>query len=84
MCVSFSQLDVIGHSYGPDSHEVMDSMLRLDRVLAALFARIDHEVGLANCVVVLTADHGAGPLPERVQATGAAIPPLRPRESRRA
>ncbi len=62
--VSFSQLDAIGHSYGPDSHEVMDSVLRLDRVLAAIFDRIDREVGLARCVVVLTADHGVAPLPE--------------------
>ena len=62
--VGFSQIDAIGHSYGPDSHEVMDSMLRLDRVLAAIFDRIDREVGLARCVVVLTADHGVAPLPE--------------------
>ena len=62
--VSFSQIDAIGHSYGPDSHEVMDSMLRLDRVLAAILERLDREVGLARCVVVLTADHGVAPLPE--------------------
>jgi hypothetical protein len=62
--ISFSQIDVTGHSYGPDSHEVMDSMLRLDRVLAALLDRIDKEVGLAHCVVVLTADHGVSPMPE--------------------
>jgi predicted AlkP superfamily pyrophosphatase or phosphodiesterase len=62
--LSFSQIDAIGHSYGPDSHEVMDSVLRLDRVLAAIFACIDREVGLAQCVVVLTADHGVAPLPE--------------------
>lgn len=36
LCVGFSQLDKVGHSYGPDSHEVMDSVLRIDRVLAAL------------------------------------------------
>lgn len=74
LCVSFSQVDTIGHSYGPDSHEVMDSMLRLDRVLADLFARIDREVGLKNCVMVLTADHGSEPLPERVQALRPTIP----------
>ena len=52
--VSFSQIDALGHVYGPDSHEVMDALLRLDGVLAALLAAIDREVGLANCVVVLT------------------------------
>lgn len=74
LCVSFSQIDSIGHSYGPDSHEVMDSMLRLDRVLAALFERIDREVGLAKCVMVLTADHGVEPTPERVQALRPSVP----------
>lgn len=74
LCVSFSQVDSIGHNYGPDSHEVMDSMLRLDRVLAALFDRIDREVGLTKCVVVLTADHGVEPTPERVQALRPSIP----------
>ncbi len=64
LAVSFSQVDAIGHNYGPDSHEVMDSMLRLDRVLAALLDRIDREVGLKNCVVVLTADHAVAPMPE--------------------
>lgn len=72
--VSFSQVDVVGHSYGPDSHEVMDSMLRLDRVLASLLNAIDRQVGLKNCVIVLTADHGGAPMPEHVQAIRPAIP----------
>jgi predicted AlkP superfamily pyrophosphatase or phosphodiesterase len=66
--VSFSQIDAIGHNYGPDSHEVMDAMLRLDRVLASLFDCIDREVGLARCVIVLSADHGVAPTPERTRA----------------
>jgi len=74
--VSFSQIDAIGHNYGPDSHEVMDSMLRLDRVLAALLDKIDRDVGLAHCVIVLTADHGVAPLPERdVTRGGARVKP---------
>ncbi len=76
LCVSFSQVDTVGHNYGPDSHEVMDSVLRLDRVLAGVLDTLDREVGLANCVIVLTADHGVVPLPERTSrtdpATGAA------------
>jgi hypothetical protein len=38
LCVGFSQIDKVGHSYGPDSHELMDAVLRLDRVLADLLA----------------------------------------------
>lgn len=74
LCVSFSQIDTLGHSYGPDSHEMMDSVLRLDRVIASLLDCIDREVGLANCVIVVTADHGGAPMPERVQALRPAVP----------
>jgi predicted AlkP superfamily pyrophosphatase or phosphodiesterase len=62
--ISFSANDRIGHSYGPDSHEVMDATIRLDRTLARLFGFLDRTVGLANTVIVLTADHGVAPLPE--------------------
>lgn len=68
LCVSFSQIDAVGHNYGPDSHEVMDAVLRLDRVLASMLDCLDREVGLEKCVIVLTADHGVAPLPERLQA----------------
>lgn len=73
LCVGFSQIDYIGHSYGPDSHEVMDSMLRLDRVIAELLTFLDREVGAGRYVVVLTGDHGAAPLPERVAAFGRGV-----------
>ncbi len=62
--ISFSANDYVGHAYGPDSHEVMDATIRLDRSLARLFAHLDRTVGLANVIIVLTADHGVAPLPE--------------------
>ncbi|HEX2217904.1 MAG TPA: alkaline phosphatase family protein [Gemmatimonadales bacterium] len=62
--ISFSANDRVGHAYGPDSHEVMDVTVRLDRTLARLFAFLDRRVGLGNVVLVLTADHGVAPLPE--------------------
>lgn len=68
LAISFSQMDYAGHNFGPDSHEVMDSVLRLDRVLAGLFAALDATVGREHYLVVLTADHGAAPLPEHVAA----------------
>jgi len=68
LTIGFSQTDKAGHAYGPDSHEVMDSYVRLDRTLAALLKHLDAKVGLAHCVIVLTADHGVSPLPERIQA----------------
>jgi hypothetical protein len=74
LCLAFSQLDYAGHSFGPDSHEIMDSVLRLDRVLADFFTFLDQELGAERWMVVLTADHGVAPLPERVTALNRGIP----------
>jgi hypothetical protein len=74
LCVSFSQIDTVGHSYGPDSHELMDSVLRLDAIIAGLLNALDKQVGLSRCVIVLSADHGASPLPERVLHARPEIP----------
>jgi hypothetical protein len=71
LCLSFSTNDVIGHNYGPDSHEVMDITLRTDRMLAEFLAFLDQRVGLKQCTIVLTADHGIAPLPERVKGLNA-------------
>lgn len=68
--ISFSATDVIGHTYGPDSQEIMDQILRLDQYLQTLFDTIDKRVGLANTIVILSADHGVMPLVEVLQAHG--------------
>lgn len=73
LCVSFSQPDYSGHTYGPDSHEQMDSILRLDRVIADFLSFLDHEIGTGRYVVVLSADHGVCPLPELIQGLGRGI-----------
>ena len=68
LCLSFSVNDSIGHDYGPDSHEVMDIMLRTDRMLADLFKVLEARVGLKNCTILLTGDHGAPPVPDRLKS----------------
>lgn len=67
LAIGFSANDLVGHGYGPDSHEVMDITLRLDRTLSRLFGYLDRTVGLASTVMVLTSDHGISPLPELFQ-----------------
>ncbi len=64
LLVSLSSNDLVGHAYGPLSHEVMDVTLRTDRQLATFFQYLDERVGLENCVIALTGDHGAGMVPE--------------------
>src|SRR6266702_4682424 len=73
LAVSLSTTDAIGHAYGPDSREIHDQVLRLDRYLAWFLKRLTDRVGRDNIVVVLTADHGMTSYPERTRAkTGGA------------
>ncbi len=64
LALSFSALDLVGHSYGPDSPEVLDTLLRLDQTLGELLDFIDERIGLENTLVTLSADHGVVPVPE--------------------
>jgi predicted AlkP superfamily pyrophosphatase or phosphodiesterase len=70
LAIGFAATDAIGHAWGPDSHEQMDQMLRLDRTLGRLFAEIESSVGLDNTIIVLSADHGSRPLVELLQERG--------------
>jgi predicted AlkP superfamily pyrophosphatase or phosphodiesterase len=45
LTVSFSASDVIGHSFGPDSQEQMDNLLRLDRTIGSLFEEAERRAG---------------------------------------
>jgi hypothetical protein len=70
LCVSFSSTDVVGHSYGPDSQEVLDVTLRADQTVKKLLELLDAQVGRGRYVVVVSADHGVCPLPEVRRARG--------------
>ncbi len=68
--VSFSATDLVGHSFGPDSHEVQDLLARLDRTLGALLDTLDATVGRDRYVLALSADHGVATVPEAALAAG--------------
>jgi len=70
LSVSFSANDYVGHRFGEYSQEVMDMTLRVDQQIGTLLDFVDAHVGLRNTVVVLTADHGASPIPEQAAAKG--------------
>jgi predicted AlkP superfamily pyrophosphatase or phosphodiesterase len=70
LAVSFSALDLTGHSYGPNSHEVQDILFRLDEQLGILLDKLDRDVGRGQYVLGLSADHGVGPVPEAMKAAG--------------
>jgi hypothetical protein len=70
LSISFSSNDLVGHTWGPDSQEVLDTTLRSDLVVKELLSFLDERVGKGRYVVVLTADHGICPLPEASRARG--------------
>jgi len=70
LAVSFSALDTVGHGFGPDAPETLDTILRLDRTLQKLFDFVDGRIGLENVVVAFSADHGVGIVPELVVRDG--------------
>lgn len=70
LAVSFSSTDYVGHRFGPNSIEVADTYLRLDRVLANLLKFLDKKVGKGNYLLFLTADHGAVEVPASLADRG--------------
>src|SRR5213594_1859282 len=70
LAVSLSTTDAIGHAFGPDSREIHDQVLRLDRYLAWFLEQLFVRYGPENVLVVLTADHGVTPFPERSRRDG--------------
>ncbi len=77
LTISFSANDLVGHMYGPYSHEAQDITLRTDRTLAELFNYLDQKIGLDRVIIAMTADHGVAPVPEYSQqfALGGRIEP---------
>ncbi len=63
LAISFSSPDYIGHSFGPNSIEVEDTYLRLDKDIASLLSYLDAKVGIGQYLVFLSADHGAAHVP---------------------
>lgn len=68
LAISFSSNDVVGHAYGPDSAEIADEQIRLDRTLGKLVAYVNGRLGAAHVLWALSADHGVQPAPEEEQA----------------
>lgn len=61
LAISYSATDVAGHTFGPQSVEIQDMYLRLDKNIEELLNELDQEVGPGNYTLFLTADHGAIP-----------------------
>lgn len=63
LAISLSSPDYIGHAFGPNSVEVEDNYLKLDRDLADFFNYLDKKVGKGQWTFFLTADHAVSHSP---------------------
>ena len=69
LAVSLSATDVIGHRFGPDSREIHDQVLRVDRAVGVLLDSLFKLRDPSTITVVLAADHGVGTIPELAPAS---------------
>ena len=67
LTVSFSSTDYVGHSFGPNSIEIEDTYLRLDKDLGGFLSYLDTKIGKGQYLVFLTADHAVAHVPAFVQ-----------------
>lgn len=57
LTISFSTPDLLGHAMGPNSIELEDTYIRLDKNFEDLLKTLDQEVGKGKYTLFLTADH---------------------------
>lgn len=65
--ISYSVTDVVGHTFGPQSVELQDIYLRLDKEIERLLNYLDQKLGLGQYVLFLTSDHGVVPVAAYLQ-----------------
>ena len=71
LAIGLSALDLVGHQFGPDSHEVQDVLAHLDITLGRFLAALDSRLGHDGYVVALSSDHGVSSIPEHLRTDGA-------------
>lgn len=64
LAISLSATDIVGHKFGPDSAQMRDNLLALDKSLGRFFDALDRRFGPGGYSLALAADHGVTPLPE--------------------
>lgn len=65
LLVNMKGPDYTAHSYGPDSAEIRETLIELDRQMARVIAALERKAGPGQTVVAITADHGMAPEPSQ-------------------
>lgn len=68
LTISFSSPDLVGHYFGPQSVELEDIYLRLDRELTEILQTLDEQVGKNGYLLFLTSDHAGGDIPKYLKS----------------
>lgn len=63
LAVSISSTDYVGHAFGPNSIEIEDTYLRLDKDIADFLTYLDTKLGKGNYTLFLSADHAVAHIP---------------------
>jgi predicted AlkP superfamily pyrophosphatase or phosphodiesterase len=63
LAISLSAPDYIGHKFGPNSIEIEDNYLRLDKDLEDFMNYLDQTIGKDQYTLFLSADHGVAHIP---------------------
>ncbi len=63
LAISFSSHDHLGHKFGPNTPEMTEMTLDMDRTISRLLTALQKNFsnGLKDVTIVLTADHGVAP-----------------------
>jgi predicted AlkP superfamily pyrophosphatase or phosphodiesterase len=64
LTVAFSATDYIGLRFGPNSVEIEDAFIRLDRDITHFLEFIEENFGKKNVLIYLTSDHGVSVVPK--------------------
>ncbi|MEJ7737353.1 MAG: alkaline phosphatase PafA [Chitinophagaceae bacterium] len=70
LAVSLSSTDYIGHEFGPNSIEVEDTYLRLDKDIGDFISYLDRKIGRSGYLLFLSADHGVAHVPAFLKEKG--------------
>jgi len=75
LAIGLSTTDLVGHAFGPQSRELHDQILRLDRYLGSFLDSLFTIRDPARILIALTADHGVYPIPELNNALRVSMDP---------
>lgn len=58
LAINLASTDYVGHAFGPNSVEIQDTYIRLDREIKEFLNMLDDKIGKNNYLLFLSADHG--------------------------